>query len=343
MSIRFGRALVSAACVLACSVGRVSAQSAPPATPPVAQAAAPAPAKPAEPTLEAKERARTSYTRGQEAFNRGDYAYAQAAFEEAFANVPNPIVLLSVAESAAKAKRIEIALAAYDRYLQLKPDAADRADVEQRRASLAASPAQLSITSDPAGAEVWVDGQATGHKTPTQFEVSPGAHQVLLVLAGYESDALPLQAAPGASLEHAIALRALAPPTPAAATLPPPAAEVIKPAAPLPAEPPTAAIWITGSLGVVGIITGSVLGVLALKEHSDFNKHPTEASADRGERLALFADVGFGIGAMALVTTAVLLLTHDDTPPPEQPSAARLQIIPTVTTAGASATAKVRF
>lgn len=302
--------------------------------------------KPADPTLEAKERARQAYARGQEAFNRGDYAYAQAAFEEAYANVPNPIVLLSVAESAAKAKRIEAALAAYDKYLELRPDAPERADIEQRRATAAATPAQLTISSEPAGAELMIDGVSTGHKTPAQISISPGQHQVQLVLSGYESDSVPLQAAAGATLEHALTLRSTAPPPPPppppVAPPPPPAAEPVKtPAAP--AEPPTAAIWVTGSLGVAGIIAGSVLGVLALQEHSEFNKKPSEASADRGERLALFADVGFGIGAMALVTTAVLLLTHDETPPKEQPAAARLQIIPAVSPAGASATAKVHF
>jgi hypothetical protein len=87
-----------------------------------------------------------------------------------------------------------------------------------------------------------------------------------------------------------------------------------------------------------------VLGIMALSERSDYDKNPTEAGADRGERLALFADVGFGVGAMALVTTAVLLLTHDDVKSADEaPSTARLQLIPSVTARGASATAKVRF
>ena len=57
-----------------------------------------------------------------------------------------------------------------------------------------------------------------------------------------------------------------------------------------------------------------------LAERSDYDANPTDESADRGERLALFADVAFGVGAMALITGAVLYLT-DDSGEPEPASA----------------------
>jgi hypothetical protein len=91
------------------------------------------------------------------------------------------------------------------------------------------------------------------------------------------------------------------------------------------------------------LIAGTALGILALNARSEYNAGPTSARADTGERLALFSDVGFGIGAMALVTTAVLLLTHDDSSSEAAPQTASLQIIPAVTPSGASATAKLRF
>jgi hypothetical protein len=74
---------------------------------------------------------------------------------------------------------------------------------------------------------------------------------------------------------------------------------------------------------------------------------PTDARADRGERLALFSDVGFGVGAMSLITTAVLLFTHDP-PRPNNDSAdhsdsARFELTPSFTARSASASAKVRF
>lgn len=289
--------------------------------------------------MEAKERARSAYARGQAAFAQGDYAVAQASFEEAYANVPNPIVLLSIAESAAKQGRIDAALKAYDTYLQKRPDAPDREEVAQKRASLAQAPAEVTLLSEPQGADIVIDGQLTGRRTPAIMKLSPGSHQISAVMTGYESDAVAVQVSAGVNMEQTLALRAPPPPPPAAA-LPPPEQKPLEKA-----QPPTAALVVTGSLGAAGLIAGTVLGILALSERSDYNKNPTEAGADRGERLALFADVGFGVGAMALVTTAVLLLTHDDVKAPEQATqqTSRLELIPSVTPRGASATAKVRF
>jgi hypothetical protein len=286
--------------------------------------------------MEAKERARTAYARGQAAFAQGDFPVAQSSFEEAYANVPNPIVLLSIAESAAKQMHIEAALNAYDTYLQKRPDAPDREEVAQKRAALAVTPAEITLLSEPQGADILIDGQLTGRRTPAILQLSPGAHQITAALSGYEGEPLSLQVAAGSNSEQTLELRAPPPPPPAAA-LPPPPVKVES-------APPTAALVVTGSLGAAGLVAGTVLGILALSERADYDKHPTEAGADRGERLALFADVGFGVGAMALVTTAVLLLTHDDVKEPEQDKqTSRFEVIPSVTARGASATAKVRF
>jgi tetratricopeptide (TPR) repeat protein len=316
--------------------------------------AAPAPA--AEPSPDAKERARTAYARGQSAFAAGDYISAKDAFQQAFEAVPNPIVLLSVAESASKLGKLDEAIAAFDRYLQLRPDAPDRVDVEQKRAALAVTPAALSVISEPPGAEIVLDGQPTGRQTPAELQLSAGQHLLELSLVGYDKPSETLDVAPGARIERRVVLQKPAPPPPPVA----PPAEPLAPAALPKPEVPVTALWITGGLGAAGIIAGSVLGFLALKEHSDFEKTPTESSADRGERLALFADVGFGVGAMALVTAAVLYLTYDDVQPEAQArrvgstralastgahggSGARLEIIPRISPNAASASARIRF
>lgn len=296
-----------------------------------------------EPTLEARERARTAYARGQQAFAAEDFTTALQAFEEAYASVANPIVLVSIGESAAKLGRVETALAAYDAYLRARPDAPDRDEVAQKRTAFAASqaPARLSLTSEPAGADVILDGQLVGQKTPVVLEVRPGAHRVSIVLVGFETERVTAELSPGGSDQRAVTLKAS--PTP-----PPVAQAPLTPAQPEPPpmltpQPPNAAIIVTASLGAAGLIAGSVLGIFALKERSDFNTNPTEAGADRGERLALFSDVGFGIGAMSLITTAVLLFTHDPPRTAEDRASARFELIPSFTPQSASASAKVRF
>jgi hypothetical protein len=51
---------------------------------------------------------------------------------------------------------------------------------------LAQLAATMAVTSDPAGASVFLDGKDTGRVTPTQFSVDkPGAHTVLVRKQGY--------------------------------------------------------------------------------------------------------------------------------------------------------------
>jgi tetratricopeptide (TPR) repeat protein len=308
----------------------------PPASPAVTASPPAAPAAAAEPTPEAKEAARVAYGKGQTAFAAGRYDEARIAFEEAFAAVPNPIVLLSVSESRAKLGQLKEATAALERYLVLRPDAPDRADVEAKIKALGSTPAFVTVTSKPPGAQLTIDDAPTPQTAPAQLELSPGKHVLKYALPGHVSNSEVLEVDPGARYELEVVLQ------PAPPEAPPPVAVAPPPAAP--PAPPTAAIWITASLGAAGIITGSVLGILALKAKSDYDAMPTEEGADKGERLALFADVGFGIGIMALTTTAVLLFTQDTSPTEEAPTeAARIEVIPQVSPTAASATARVRF
>lgn len=309
----------------------VAAQA--PAAQPVAAAAAPS-----------VEVARDAYARGQAAFAHGDFATAQTAFEQAFANVPNPIVLVSIAESAAKQGKIESALRAYDQYLSLRPTAPDRADVELKRAALAQTPGEVLVTSEPAGADILVDDRAVGQRTPAAVEISPGAHRIQVVLSGYASEPAQVTVSAGAHTQQVLALHEEQPHV-AETTPAQPAAEPAPAAATESSSSPTAAIVVTASLGAAGLIAGTALGILALNARSDYDQNPTAAKADDGERLALFSDVGFGIGAMALVTTAVLLFTHEpaSSTDSDKTQRASLQLIPHVTPSGASATAKLRF
>ncbi len=72
---------------------------------------------------------------------------------------------------------------------------------------------------------------------------------------------------------------------------------------------PRRAAGITAGIAVGTVVVGTVLGFMALTEHSDFDERPTAATADRGERLALFSDVMFGVAGIAAVTSIVLYVT----------------------------------
>jgi tetratricopeptide (TPR) repeat protein len=331
-----------------------TAQPAAPAAKPSGKAEAPASATPvpsdAAVKADAKEVARAAYARGQAAFAEGKFEDAQREFEAAFAAVPNPVVLLGISEAQAKRGDVPGAVASLQRYLELNPTAADRPEVEAKLAELSKTPATLVVTSEPVGADIAIDGEPTQQKTPATFELSAGAHEVQVSLPSYKGGLETLVAQPGGrhelttKLEPLAAEPAMLQATQAAGEIeelpgevPPPALVHEKP------EPPTTALWVTGSIGAAGLVTGTVLGFLALKEHSDYEANPTEASADQGERLALFADVAFGIGAMSLITAAVLYFTYDDTDVVADADSARLEIEPQVTPSSATATARVRF
>jgi tetratricopeptide (TPR) repeat protein len=325
--------------VVACSVVVAPAWAQTPTAPAPAKAApAAAPAAAAPPTEQQRAAAREAYARGQKAFADGRYEEARSAFAEAYAAVPNPIVLVTLAECDLRLGRFEEAHGSFERYLRDKPDAPDRAQVEQKIADLLATPSILVLTSSPSGAQVKLDGADTGKVTPIELTVPRGEHRIELTLAGHLPIAETLDVRIGARQELHVGLQPVPPPQARAPVAPKPAA----PPKPPPSDP-TTALWITSIVGATGIVAGSVLGFLVLSERSDFDENPTAASADRGERLALFADVAFGLGAMALVTGAVLYLTKE---PAQEPAAAKAQawtFTPIASTQGGGVTAQVRY
>jgi tetratricopeptide (TPR) repeat protein len=345
--LRRAKPLVSSwavACVLLLVASLASAQQAQPqpalqpghpppasAPQPAAGAAAPTspvpPPAPAEPTPEQREAAREAYARGQALFAAGNYAQAKAAFEQAYAAVPNPVVLVSSAECDVRLGNLEGAHSVLQQYLALRPDAPDRADVQQKIADLEATPAHLLLSSEPAGAKITIDGKDTGKVTPADVEVMRGDHAVGLSLDGYTPSDEGVTARIGARHELAVKLQ----------PLPPPPTD-LKPT--VEAGQPTTALWITSIVGAAGLVTGTVLGFMTLAERSDFDAHPTKASADRGERLALFTDVAFGVGAMAAVTAVVLYVSANDPEPEPAPS---ISVEPAVSLNGAGLSARGRF
>lgn len=310
------------------------AAPAPAATP---NAVAPAPA-PAEPTQEQRDAAREAYGRGQALFAQGNYPAAKAAFDQAYAAVPNPVVLLSTAECQVRLNQLDDAYVTLQKYIADRPTAPDRAEVEQKAAELLATPAHVVIATNPAGAAISLDGQPTGKVSPAELDVKRGDHTIGLTLDGYEGVDEQISARIGARHELQIALH----PVPKAAEPPPPELKTETSAG-----KPTTALWITGIVGAAGLVTGTVLGFMVLAERSDYDAHPTKASADRGERLALFTDVAFGVGAMALVTSAVLYLTAGEPGAPTEPQQnadhARIQLMPVATAHGGGLSASGRF
>lgn len=276
-----------------------------------------------QPSEEARATAREAYARGQEEFRSGNFEAAEAAFQQAYDAVPNPVVLLGIAESRERLGNVAGTIEVLEKYLEERPDAPDEAEVQERLTNLRATPAVLMVSSDPPGAAITIDAEARDEVTPAEIEVPAGEHVVAVSLAEHEPASQTVEVGPGARQEVAVELAAAEEGLDEdpfgdggeGGAAPPPTDEGDEGDETLPAG-----VWVAAGISGAALVGGTVLGFLALSEQSDYDMMPTEGSADRGERLALFADVAFGAAAIAGVTAIVLYLTDsgseggDETP-----------------------------
>lgn len=274
----------------------------------------------AQPPAQTRALARELYSNGQQLFRQGDFSGAQRAFEEAYRAVPNPVVLLSIAECYVRMEQYQKAIEIFRTYLLERANAPDRAQVEAQIQTLQAKPATLTVLSNVEGAEILIDQQDSGRVTPAELTLSPGEHQLTLRKERFYQAEQIVSLGPGVRDSVRIALTE-EPQTPVAEA---PAPE----AAPEERGPrhPTPAFWTAIGFTGAGVIAGSVLGGMALKKSKEFDDNPTTALADKGERLALFCDVSFGVAAVGAVTALVVYLTSGskggvEQPPSEQPTA----------------------
>jgi hypothetical protein len=317
-----------------------------------AGAAAPSTSVTAGPDAATKKAAREAYNAGEKAYNAGDYKTASAEFKKAYDFIPtiHAQYWLAMADShgenpGASYEALSAVLASAEAS-KLGDDrlAAGNARLEE----LKTTPASLTITSIPVGAEVSLDGAPQPGVTPLTVSVPPGAHKLTFALQGYEAAQADVLLKPGQKVEQpSVELKKIpeAPPPPAPAPVATP-----EPAPPPPKEPHSKLpAYITLGVGVAAAGIGTIFGVKALGAKSDFNDHPTNDNADKADRDALIADMAFGV-ALTLGITGIVLLTTDDSNEvaaenhkSPRVQRARLQLAPVVTTHGAGGGALLTF
>lgn len=304
--------------------------------------AAPALAQDAALPQAARDAARESYGRGQSLYQAGQYEESEAAFMQAYAIIPNPVVLIGVAESRERRGDAAGAIEMFERYLAERADAPDAEAIRARIAGLRTGPATLAITSTPSGAAIQVDGDDSGEVTPAEVQVPAGEHTVGFTLDGHEAAEQSVTAAEGTRHEVAAELTATATDPafgdgePIVEPEPTPAEEVA-----VADDGPSVGVWVSAGIAAGTLVAGTVVGFLALSEEGDFDDTPTDAIADRGETFALVADVFFGIAAAAAITGLVLYLTGGDDD--EDSESAHLDVAPLVGPNGGGLSARVQF
>jgi hypothetical protein len=309
----------------------------------------------AGPDAATKKAARDAYAAGEKAYTAGDYTTAYDQFKKAHDLIPTIHAEYWMAMSASYGSDPGAAYAGLSEVVA-SPEASklgeDKiASATARLEELKKVPAAVNVTSVPPGAEVSVDGAAQPGVTPVTVSVLGGTHRLGLGLQGYQHYETDLTVTPGQKLDQNIELTKApeAPPPLVPAATPPPAQKPPPPPAP-PKEPRNLLpAYITLGVGAAGAVVGTIFGVQALSAKSDFDKNPTNSNADRAERDALIADMGFAV-ALTLGITGVVLLVSDDTSevtahhdPAHKVARARLDIAPVVTQTTQGAAARLTF
>jgi hypothetical protein len=230
-----------------------------------------------------REAARQHYQRGVELANGGDYKAALGEFDQAYQASPNFAVLYNVGQAEVALGRPRKAIEALTRYLhdggeQVPPER--RTQVARQIALLESTFADLSVTTEPSGARVTLDGAELGAETLAQpLRLTAGTHIVTATRPGAAPVSRVVTLAEGQRQSVTLVLPDLPP-------APPPARPEPVPAPPLPAPGPA-----RFPVGYVLVGAGVAVGGVALAHYAWNAGRVNEL---RAEQAALATDTAPG-------------------------------------------------
>jgi hypothetical protein len=336
--------------------------AAPAAAAPKPAAPAAAAPKPAAPVAPAKV---DFYASGEKKFKANDFAGALADFNEvklgempkAAADARAPMLARYQAQCEDKLGKLREAAGHYEFFANNAPKTMTKeVDAAKKRVEeIRTMPGKIQFTANAEGTEVFLDDKSVG-KAPIEVDVPAGKHRVRAVAPGRDPWTGDMEIPYAARATVAIDMPVPPPPPAAVAVLPPPAPVQAQPAPVQPVAATTAAepksklpAYITGGVALAALGVGTAFGIKALGHQSDFDKNPTEDSANSGENAALIADMAFGVALTFGITSAVLFFSGDEDEPVKaagkKPIQARRKIIPVpiINATGGGAGAVFRF
>lgn len=278
------------------ALAQADAPAAPGSAPPPAGAA---PAKPGKPDKATLLEAKRAYTAGELSYQAGDYKAAILNFRDAQSRIPSPHAAYWLAMSLKADGQVPEAIAELDAFLA-SPNAARVGEqkVTEARAALEAlrkTPGTLTVTTEPPGAIVAVDGAVLPGVTPLPVEMTPGTHTLTLSLAGHQTMEAQLEMPPGSKGEQRFDLE----------KIPAPVTTVTEKKAPAEAPPPPAATpppearsmvpaYVLFGLAGASAVTGAIFGVIVAGDKARYEDQPTDANADAFYRDGLAANIAVG-------------------------------------------------
>lgn len=256
-------------------------------------------------TEEREAQGRAAFVRGRQKLESGDGAGALVDFRSAHELSGNALVYRSMAEAHRVMGDPEAELRALELYLQGRPEAPDRPEVQARLDKLRSARVPLTIKVEPKAARVTVllNGETVSLSSP--LAVMPGIHEVKVQAPGYIAQTHQVTAPRGESADVHVLLK----PVPPKPVFEDPQGSTVHYTQRSGGSIPTA-VWVAGAVTGVALLAGTTLGLAALSAQNDFDEDPTDDTADSGETLALLADLSFGVAAAGAITTVVLYFTE---------------------------------
>jgi hypothetical protein len=302
--------LVAAALLVAAGPAAAKPED-PPSTPPAAAPAGTA----KEPTAADREKSRAAFRRGVAQLRAQDWAGARASFEEAWALVQHPSILLNL--GIAHLRTDDPVLAEHELVRFLSEDTGAQPDeITGAREALVEARSKigtLRVVVTPPAAKVTIDGEAAALRPAdgvAEARLKAGKHTVAASADGFGPEQREVDVP--AKSEAEVKLQLVAKPGEAA----PPAAAAPGAPAPSGAAPPLRKIAGYSLAGVSGIalIVSGVLALEALSDSHDYGdpKSPSFQKPDvKSEGIAFRtgADVAFLAALLAGAGAVILLFT----------------------------------
>jgi outer membrane receptor for ferrienterochelin and colicin len=145
---------------------------------------------------------------GNEAYSRRQYVEALRAYFTSYRLVPNRNVLFNIARCYEALTRYNEAYRYYNDLAQESLSTTDKAEVHRALERLRPKVALVRVTTEPPGAEVYVDREDLGIRglSPQTLALPPGPHKVMVRKQGYRSQEQSITLVRGSSVSQAFEL-----------------------------------------------------------------------------------------------------------------------------------------
>lgn len=248
--------------------------------------------------------AREHFQRGVKLYEEDDFRTALIEFKRAYELSPNATLLFNIGNSYYQLREYADALRALEQYVRevgsaIPKDA--KVQVDREVEDLRGRVAHVTFQSNVAGAELAMDETKVGTLPLAQNQiVSAGRHRLELTKPGYKTLIKDVDIAGGDNVSIPFDLKA---------------EDTSSAVAAAPVEKPnhTASIVVL-SVGLAGIVVGTVGGIAALSSKSNLNDQcsgktcprSSQSDVDAFSRNGVISTIGFSVGAAALVAGGLL-------------------------------------